>query len=509
MILNTCPKRKKRKTPKLHSKPIGTPMQRRTKIVATLGPSIDDNQKVLDDIIAAGVNVVRLNLSHGDYAIHEKRAEAVRNRAQASGRQVGVLVDLQGPKIRVGRFKDGSIHLEKDDTFILDMELAQDQGTQESVGVTYKSLIDDVERGDTLLLNDGLLVFWIEDVIETKIYCKVTIGGILSDSKGINKKGGGLSAPALTNKDKEDIIFAASIDADYLAISFVQSKEDIIETRKLLKKAGSDAGIVAKIERAEALDKNTIKEIINETDVIMVARGDLGVEIGDAQLPAVQKRLISQARSANKIVITATQMMESMIENPVPTRAEVFDVANAVLDGTDAVMLSGETAIGKYPAKAIALMGDICREAEKQDEARISDHRLDCEFNHIDESIAMATMYTANHLGVKAIAALTESGSTTLWMSRISSDIPIYALTSSVKTRRRVTLYRGVYPISFEVDKMDINKTNEEIVNEMVRRTALRENDKIIMTKGDNDGVPGGTNVMKILRIGDHIDETP
>ncbi len=482
----------------------GRPMQRRTKIVATLGPSIDDNQKVLDDIISAGVNVVRLNLSHGNYETHAKRAEAVRNRAQASGRQIGVLVDLQGPKIRVGRFKNGAITLKEDDSFILDMELAQDEGTQKSVGVTYKTLIEDIERGDTLLLNDGLLVFWVEDVKESKIYCKVKVGGILSDSKGINKKGGGLSAPALTDKDKEDIKFAASIDADYLAISFVRSKNDIIETRKLLEKAGSDAGIVAKIERAEAIE--CISEIIEATDVIMVARGDLGVEIGDAQLPAVQKRLIRLARTANKVVITATQMMESMITNPVPTRAEVFDVANAVLDGTDAVMLSGETAVGKYPDKAIAIMGEICREAEKQNEARISDHRLATTFNNIDESIAMATMYAANHLKVRAIASLTESGSTTLWMSRISSDIPIYALTSSVKTRRRVTLYRGVYPISFEVDKMDINKTNEEIVSEMVRRSPLREDDMIIMTKGDKDGIAGGTNVMKILRVGDHIE---
>jgi len=487
-----------------YQKPIGTSMQRRTKIVATLGPSIDDNPEVLDDIIAAGVNVVRLNLSHGDYEIHAKRAEAVRNRAQASGRQVGVLVDLQGPKIRVGKFKKGPITLKEDDSFILDMDLAQDAGTQESVGVTYKSIIDDLERGNTLLLNDGLLVFWVEKIEGAKIYCKVKVGGILSDSKGINKKGGGLSAPALTAKDKEDIKFAASINADYLAISFVRNKEDIIESRKLLNKAGCNAGIVAKIERAEALE--CIDEIIEATDVIMVARGDLGVEIGDAELPAVQKRLIRLSRKANKVVITATQMMESMITNPVPTRAEVFDVANAVLDGTDAVMLSGETAVGKYPAKAIEIMGEICREAEKQDEAKVSDHRLDTTFQHIDESIAMATMYIANHLNVRAIAALTESGETTLWMSRISSGIPIYALTSSVETRRRVTLYRGVYPVSFNVDKMDINKTNEEITNEMMRRTALRPDDQIIMTKGDKDGVPGGTNVMKILRVGDHIE---
>jgi pyruvate kinase len=331
----------------------------------------------------------------------------------------------------------------------------------------------------------------------------VVVGGELSDSKGINKKGGGISAPALTDKDKTDIVFAASIEADYLAVSFVRSAEDVNRARRLLQEAGGKAGIVSKIERAEAID--AISAIIAASEAIMIARGDLGVEIGDAKLPAAQKRLISLARSGNKVVVTATQMMESMIENAIPTRAEVFDVANSVLDGTDAVMLSAETAAGSYPVKAVEAMDRICREAEKQSQVRRSAHRIDSVFGRVDEAIAMSTMYTANHLGVAAIAALTESGSTPKWMSRISSGIPIYAMTSHVATRRKVTLFRGVYPVSFDVKGHDSQKANEEIIEELKRRAAVRAGDLVIITKGDLRGVQGGSNVMKILRVGEHI----
>jgi len=478
-------------------------MLRRTKIVATLGPATDD-PKVLDELIAAGVDVVRINLSHGDHSTHAERAENLRNRARASGRQVGVLVDLQGPKIRIGRFVDGSVTLNNGDTFILDTSWDLNAGNQERVGITYTALADDVARGDTLLLNDGAIELWVDQVEGPQVSCRVVVGGRLSDNKGLNKKGGGLSAPALTEKDLEDIRFAAEIEADYLAVSFVRSGEDVNRARELLREAGGKGGIVAKIERAEAVD--AMEEIIEASDAIMVARGDLGVEIGDAELPAVQKKLIRTTRGLNKVAITATQMMESMIENPIPTRAEVFDVANAVLDGTDAVMLSGETAIGKYPAKAVAAMSRVCKEAEKQSEARRSDHRLHSVFGRIDEAIAMSTMYTANHLGAAAIAALTESGSTAKWMSRISSGIPIYALTPHVATRRKVTLYRGVYPVSFNYEEgVDSRRANQEIIEELLRRGAIRDGDLVIITKGDLTGVSGGTNVMKILRVGEHI----
>jgi pyruvate kinase len=475
-------------------------MLRRTKIVATLGPATDD-PKVLDEVIGAGVDVVRINLSHGSHAEHLQRAEWVRNRARASGRQVGLLADLQGPKIRIGKFREGAIQLAVGDLFTLDAALPLDSGDQQRVGLTFKRLPNDVARGDTLLLDDGQIVLWVNEVAGPEVRCKVIVGGKLSSNKGLNKQGGGLSAPALTDKDREDICFAAEVEADYLAVSFVRSAEDVNEARRLLREAGGKGGILAKIERAEAVD--AIEEIIDASDAIMVARGDLGVEIGDAELPAVQKKLIKLARSMNCVVITATQMMQSMIDSPIPTRAEVFDVANAVLDGTDAVMLSAETAAGRYPAKAVEAMDRVCREAEKQSEVRRSDHRLHSVFGRIDEAIAMATMYTANHLGVAAIAALTESGATPKWMSRISSGIPIYALTPHVATRRKVTLLRGVYPISFDLRGTDTVRANREVVEELLRRGAIRNDDLVIITKGDFDGREGATNVMKIVRVGD------
>jgi pyruvate kinase len=477
-------------------------MLRRTKIVATLGPATDDT-KVLDDIIQAGVDVVRINFSHGHPDDHRRRVELVRNRAQAYGRQVGVLADLQGPKIRIDRFKDGKVRLEEDARFILDADWSATDGNQERVGIAYKELPNDVNRGDTLLLDDGRIVLWVEKVDGAQIICKVVVGGILSNNKGINRQGGGLSAAALTDKDRADIETAAELGADYVAVSFPRCAADIHLARELLRAAGGQGDIVAKIERAEAVQD--IAEILAVTDAVMIARGDLGVEIGDAELPAVQKQIIRQARAMNRVVITATQMMESMIENPIPTRAEVFDVANAVLDGTDAVMLSAETASGKHPAKAVAAMDRICREAEKQHIAKTSDHRMNTQFGRTDEAIAMAAMYTANHLGVRAIAALTESGSTPLWMSRISSGIPIYALTPHVATRRKVTLYRGVYPVSFKVDSTHHPVVNKEAIDELVRRGAVRDDDLVIITKGDLMGVHGGTNAMKIVRVGDMV----
>ena len=477
-------------------------MQRRTKILATLGPATDD-PKVLDKIIEAGVDVVRINFSHGSAEEHIERAERVRNRARAHGRQVGVLCDLQGPKIRIEKFKDGKVFLEEGASFIIDANFDKNGGTIERVGCAYKQLQDDVSRGDTLLLDDGRLVFWVDSVEGTEVKCRVVVGGDISDRKGINKQGGGLSAPALTEKDRADIKIAAKIEADYLAVSFPRHAADVHEARALFNAAGSNGAIVAKIERAEALE--VIDEIILASDVIMIARGDLGVEIGDAALPPVQKMLIHKSREMNRVVITATQMMESMIENQIPTRAEVFDVANAVLDGTDCVMLSAETAAGKYPDKAISAMHRVCIEAEKQRQATESEHRIHTEFTNVDEAIAMAAMYSANHLNVKAIAALTESGSTTLWMSRISSGIPIYAKTRHVYTRRKVTMFRGVYPVSFDVTASDHAELNREAIDELRRRGAVRDGDLVIITKGDLMGVHGGTNAMKIVKVGEMV----
>jgi len=477
-------------------------MPRRTKIIATLGPATED-PKVLDELLHAGVDVVRVNLSHDAHEAHRQRVEVMRNRAVASGRQVGVLVDLQGPKIRIGCFREGAVTLSPGDPFVLDAQCPLDAGDRSAVGLTYPQLVQDVARGDNLLLDDGAIRLWVEEVEGEKVRCKVLVGGVLSDHKGINKEGGGLSAPALTDKDREDIRFAAAAEADYLAVSFVRSAEDVREARRLLEEAGGQGGIVSKIERAEALAD--IENIIEASDAIMIARGDLGVEIGDAKLPAQQKRLIKLAREMNSVVITATQMMQSMIDHPVPTRAEVFDVANSVMDGTDAVMLSAETSVGKNPAKVVEVMHRVCLEAEKQAVVRKSAHRIDSFFNRVDEAVAMATMYTANHLGVKAIAALTETGSTVKWMSRISSGLPIYALTRKVATRRKVTLYRGVYPVRFDMDDVDYRKVNEEVVEELLRHGAVRNGDLIVITKGDRSGVEGQTNLMRVMRVGEHV----
>jgi pyruvate kinase len=482
---------------------------RRTKIIATLGPA-SESPEVLEKILRAGADVIRLNFSHGTAEEHRARAERVREISRKLNRHVAILADLQGPKIRVARFKDNrKITLQSGQKFALDVALPADAGDETQVGCCYEALPRDVKPGDTLLLNDGLIAMQVDSVAGTRVDCTVTVPGVLSNHKGINKQGGGLSAPALTDKDKEDLKTAVSIGADYLAISFPRSREDMEEARRLLKEAGGDMGLVAKIERAEAILDGTIEGIIQASDAIMVARGDLGVEIGDARLPHVQKHLIRLARTYNKIAITATQMMESMISNPLPTRAEVSDVANAVFDGTDAVMLSAETASGDFPDLAVEAMARVCLEAEKYPRAP-SSHRLHEHFERIDETIAMAAMYAANHLEVRAIGALTETGSTPLWMSRISSGIPIFALTSHEKTCRRVTLFRGVYPISFEEKGiLDHAVLNRAIVEEFLARQLVEADDRIILTKGDLTGATGGTNAMKIARVSEVLAAAP
>ncbi len=454
----------------------------------------------METIVEAGVDVVRLNFSHGSYDDHRKLANLIKQAAANKGRIVAILGDLQGPKIRTHRFVDGKINLALNDSFILDTEWPVNEGNQERVGVTYKKLTSDLSKDDVLLLDDGRVVLEVLEIKGSEIHTRVINGGVLSNNKGINRRGGGLTAASLTEKDKEDIKFAADIGIDYLAVSFPRSADDIHMARELLHAAGGEAGIVAKIERAEALDN--IDAIIEASEVIMIARGDLGVEIGDAELPAVQKALVNKAREKNRVVITATQMMESMIENPIPTRAEVFDVANAVIDGTDAVMLSGETAVGAYPGQVVAAMSNICREAEKQQIVIRSKHRLNTQFDRVDEAIAMASMYTANHLDVKAIAALTESGSTTLWMSRISSGIPIYAMSQFKKTLRRVKLYRGVYPIEFPIRATSHAQANHTAIGLLKERDVVADGDQVIITKGDLMGRKGGTNAMKIAEVG-------
>ncbi len=472
---------------------------RRTKILATLGPATD-KPGVLEALCEAGVDVVRLNFSHGSAQDHIDRAGAVRELSRKLGRRVGILADLQGPKIRIARFKDTKVFLNEGQDFALDINLDANAGDNTQVGITYEPLANEVKPGSRLLLDDGRIVLDVVNVENMRVNCKVVVGGDLSNNKGINLLGGGLSAAALTDKDREDIKTVARINCDYVAISFPRTAEDLHEARRLLLAEGCRAGIVSKIERAEALD--VIDEIILASDAVMIARGDLGVEIGDANLPAVQKQVIKRTRELNRVAITATQMMESMIENAIPTRAEVFDVANAVFDGTDAIMLSAETASGKHPVKAVEAMHRICMEAEKQPIVRISDHRVAIQFERIDEAIAMSAMYMANHTKIKGIAALTESGATALWMSRISSGIPIFAFSSEEQTLGKVTLYRGVFPVYFTHEAQDHVEVHREIVDELRKLTQVENGDKFIITKGDLTGEKGGTNALKVITAG-------
>ena len=476
-------------------------MLRRTKIVATLGPASSD-PKVLEQMIRAGVDLVRMNFSHGTAEDHMARAEKVRAAAVAAGRTVGILADLQGPKIRVRKFENDKITLEKEDKFILDASWDK-LGNQERVGLDYKELPNDVSSGSILLLNDGMLEFVVEEVRGAEIHCKVVRGGVLSNNKGINRKGGGLTAPALTEKDKEDIKTSALIKADFLAISFPRSAEDMKLARSLMHAAGGKSLLMAKIERAEAIP--ALAEIIEASDAIMVARGDLSVEVGDAAVPGLQKKMIKMARAQNRLVITATQMMESMINNPIPTRAEVSDVANAVLDGTDAVMLSAETAVGDYPVETIEAMARICINAERETENTTFERRLEhSKFTRIDQSIAMSALYTASHFRVRAIVALTQSGSTALWMSRINAGVPIFALTPMEATLTKVTLFSGVHPIAFTTDAKDHSVILRQAEDELLRLNLVKEGDLMVMTVGEAVGKTGHTNTMKIVRVGDH-----
>ncbi len=474
-------------------------MQRRTKIVATLGPATDD-QAVLAAMIRAGTDVVRVNFSHGKPDDHARRIEIVRTAAASADRYVGVLGDLQGPKIRIERFAQGPVTLTEGNAFALDVSLDPAAGDAKAVGVAYKDLPRDVRAGDVLLLDDGQIVLEVEKVDGPRIHTRVRIGGTLSDQKGINRKGGGLSAGALTEKDRADIRTAAKLGIDFLAVSFASGASDILEARQLLRDAGGEGCVVAKIERSEAIQN--LPAIIDASDAVMVARGDLGVEMGYAELTGLQKTIIHQTRNRHRVVITATQMMESMIHSPIPTRAEVSDVSNAVMDGTDAVMLSAETAVGKYPVKAVEAMAEVIRGAEKYQLAhsRVR-HRVEGQFQGTDEAIAMAVMYTANHLRVRAIVALTESGSTPLWMSRIRSDIPIYAFTRHEVTRRRVTLYRGVYPVPFDMTDIEPRVLYAAIFDQLLKRQLVSIGDLVILTQGELSGVAGGTNTMKIIKV--------
>ncbi|MNO19180.1 Pyruvate kinase II [compost metagenome] len=481
-------------------------MLRRTKIVATLGPATE-SPAVLENLILAGVDVVRLNFSHGQAHEHIARAEMIRKFAAKHGRFVAILADLQGPKIRIARFADGKVTLHKGQRFILDAGMDKKGGTAEAVGIDYEALISDSLRGDILLLDDGRIELIVVEVHSQHLVCEVLIGGALSNNKGINRKGGGLSASALTTKDREDICTAARMQVDYLAVSFPRDASDMHLARELMQQAGGEAGLIAKIERAETVaDVSILDAIIEASDVVMVARGDLGVEIGDAELVAVQKLIIDRARSLNCVVITATQMMESMITQSMPTRAEVFDVANAVLDGTDAVMLSAETAAGAYPVQTVEAMVRIIVGAERHPQAQRSKHRVDEVFESIDETIALSAMYAANHLhGVKAIISLTESGHTPRLMSRIRSHLPIYACSDNPRTQTRVALFRGVQTLPFGSEDLSLEQVSQRAIKALLQRGIVKVGDHVLITRGDHAHAQGATNTLRVLRVGDEI----
>jgi len=473
-------------------------LPRNTKIVATLGPACS-SPDVLARLLQAGVDVVRLNFSHGRAADHIERARLVRELAVTLGREVAIMADLQGPKIRIGKFADGRIVLETGQRFVLDADC--ELGDATTVGLDYKELVDDVEPGAVLLLDDGLIELVVERVAGRRIVTHVVQGGTLSDNKGINRQGGGLSAPALSTKDIADLETAVAFQADYVAVSFPKSKDDMYMAREMLRAAGGHALLIAKIERAEAIP--ALSEIIDASDGIMVARGDLAVEVGNATVPGLQKRMLRMARERNRLTITATQMMESMIQNPVPTRAEVSDVANAVLDGTDAVMLSAETASGRFPVETVETMAQICAEAEKSMPVELDRDFLDRTFTRIDQSVAMAALFTAYHLKVKAIVALTQSGSTALWMSRHNAGCPIYALTPEVASQRKMALHRNVRPVYFEhgADRDAVLQAAEDL---LVATGQIQHGDLIVLTSGEPMGKSGGTNAMKLVRVGEH-----
>jgi len=475
-------------------------MARATKIVATLGPASSD-PALLEAMIMAGVNVVRLNFSHGKAQDHIDRARLVREAAARAGREVAIMADLQGPKIRVGKFAEGKVMLVNGAKFVLDASRTE-PGDLQGVGLDYKELPRDVKSGDLLLLNDGLIVLTVEAVKGEQVHTIVKIGGELSNNKGINKQGGGLTAPALTGKDMDDIKTAMSFQADYVAVSFPKNATDMEMARQLCNVAGAEfghkPGMIAKIERAEAIPR--LEEILQASDGIMVARGDLAVEVGNAVVPALQKRMIKLARLHDKVVITATQMMESMITNPVPTRAEVSDVANAVLDGTDAVMLSAETAAGKYPLETVEEMAKICAAAESAEHVELDADFSGQTFSRIDQSIAMGALFTAHHLGAKAIVALTESGSTVLWMSRHRVQIPIYALTTQVSSQRKMALYRNVRPLLMDTSA-DRDTALEQAERHLKKRGIVETGDVYAITCGEPMGAPGGTNMLKICQV--------
>lgn len=468
---------------------------RRTKIVCTLGPASNTKARI-SELIDAGMNCARLNFSHGDRASHAAVAKLVREAAAEARRPMAILADLQGPKMRVGRFAKGPIELSAGDRFAL--TTAKVDGTQEIVSVTYASLTADVERGDTVALDDGLIRLRVERIDGDTVHTIVEEGGPLSDHKGLNLPGVSISAPALSDKDRDDLAFAISaLGADYIALSFVRSADDVREAKAL---AGG-VSVIAKIERPEAV--TALAEIVDVADGIMIARGDLGVEMGAEKVPLIQKRIIRETNARGKVVITATQMLDSMIRNSRPTRAEAADVANAVMDGTDAVMLSGETAAGRYPVQAVEMMDAIIREVESD---YVED--LSREFRELknvgDEdwpfsnAAARAAAALTIHLPLKAVVVFTQDGQSASLLAEHRPRAPILAITRDVRVARRLALEWGVIP-RLEVPPESLDETLRIATSLLVREGLCRQGDPFAMVVGWPTS--GRTNTLKLHRL--------
>jgi pyruvate kinase len=473
---------------------------RRAKIVCTLGPSSNSYEKI-KAMAKAGMDVARLNFAHGSHEDHEKVIKIIRKIAKELNKPIAILQDLQGPKIRISKFSEGFIELKRGDIFTLTTRDVQ--GDNKIVSVSYKSFFKDVKIKDIVLLDDGLLKLKVEKIKGQDVICKVIFGGVLSNHKGLNLPGNILSVSALTDKDKKDIRFGMAQDVDYVALSFVQKPEDIEEIKRIISGAKKDIPVVAKIEKPQAVE--SIEEIIQKTDVVMVARGDLGVEVSAEEVPPIQKRIIALCNKNGTPVITATQMLESMIHNPRPTRAEASDVANAILDGTDAVMLSGETAAGKFPVTSVQTMHRIVNLIEKNVRStNWQSRRRDFDQKYsISSSIGFSACQAANLIDAVMIVCLTQSGTTARMISRYRPKQPLIAVTHTERNLRRLNLVWGVRPYSLHEFGDNMDEAITDILNIIKRKSPVKKGDKIVITAGLPFHSRRGTNMLRIEEITD------
>ncbi len=468
-------------------------MSKRTKIIATIGPA-SSSAAVIAKLIRAGMDAARLNFSHGDWNDHTRRIRLIRQEAEKAGKQIAIILDLQGPKLRVGNIKNDAVTIKRGDSITLTTKKVL--GTKDLVSVTYPRLVKDLKIGNRVLLDDGRLALTVLSKSTAGLRCKVTGGGILRSHKGVNLPGTILLLPSLSRKDKADLRFGIAHDVDYVALSFVRTANDISATRRFLKAHGADIPVIAKIEKPQAI--HNLDKIILASDGVMVARGDLGVEMSPEQVPLLQKRIIEACNRAEKPVITATQMLESMIENPQPTRAEASDVANAILDGTDCVMLSGETAMGKYPVQTVEVMARIA----EQTEASVAPRAPNTDLSGPDESVAHAACRAAEEQHARAIVTFTQSGSTALMVSKHRPRMRIIAPTPFDQVARKMSLYWGVTPILLK-SKRTTDDMIASVERAMLFIKLAKNHDLIVITAGVPIGVAGSTNMMKIHRIGE------